>query len=161
MFPDLLDLARRWEQHVEFGPVCWRWRAWCDPRWGYGRMHVGTHHRKRMFRAHRLAWLLHRGPIPAGLWVLHRCDNPPCVRPDHLFLGTHDDNMQDMAMKGRGRVSAGMLNPHRKLDTKHIAAIRAAYASGLYSQDALAKEFQIGQTHVSRIVRGEAWGEEG
>jgi len=110
-----------------------------------------------MVRAHRLAWLLCRGSIPRGLWVLHHCDNPPCVRPEHLFLGTHEDNMLDMARKGRARESRGMANPNRKIDRVTVAAIRGAYASGLYSQEALAERYRLGQTQVSRICRREAW----
>lgn len=76
---------------------CWFWRGRCTgdgyPRWG-------------MSYAHRMAWKLARGPIPDGLFVLHRCDNPSCVNPDHLFVGTQSDNMRDMVEKGRQRGGA-------------------------------------------------------
>ncbi len=75
---------------------CWVWRSTIV--WnGYGRMwYCG-----QGIRAHRMSWMLHRGPIPKGLWVLHKCDNPPCVNPDHLFVGTRSDNMRDAKRKGR------------------------------------------------------------
>ncbi|MGW2169160.1 HNH endonuclease signature motif containing protein [Streptomyces sp. NPDC001705] len=76
---------------------CWEWGA-SRHRNGYGQFHLPG---KRHALAHRASWLLLFGPIPDGLHVLHRCDNRPCVRPDHLFLGTRVDNMQDMAAKGR------------------------------------------------------------
>jgi hypothetical protein len=77
---------------------CWEWRGDHNAK-GYGRLTVSG----RNCRAHRLSWQLHRGPIPRGEWVLHTCDNPNCVNPAHLFLGTHTDNMRDCCAKGRAR----------------------------------------------------------
>lgn len=74
---------------------CWVWTASTNPD-GYGNLNHGKEN-----RAHRVSWKIHNGPIPPDLQVLHRCDNPPCVRPDHLWLGTHADNMRDMGIKGR------------------------------------------------------------
>lgn len=82
---------------------CW---IWTGARMRYGYFQYG----KKLIGAHRVAWELRNGPIPDGLYVLHRCDNPPCVRPDHLFLGTAADNTADMVAKGRYRHSTG---PHR------------------------------------------------
>lgn len=79
-------------------PSCWEWLAYRD-RKGYGRFMVPG---SKTSLAHRFSWELHRGPIPTGMCVLHRCDNPPCVNPAHLFLGTLQDNVRDMIQKGRG-----------------------------------------------------------
>lgn len=78
-------------------PGCWEWTGTKDKH-GYGRVRVD----QRKARAHRVAWEAFKGEIPAGLHVLHRCDNPGCVNPEHLFLGTHGDNMRDREAKGRG-----------------------------------------------------------
>lgn len=90
---------RFWEKVVTSPDSCWLWTGAQSPR-GYGAFVVS---RGDVRTASRVSWELVNGPIPDGLWVLHRCDNPPCVNPDHLFLGTHQDNMDDMAQKGRGR----------------------------------------------------------
>lgn len=90
----------RFWARVDRGDGCWEWRG-CKKRNGYGWVGV----RKEQWVAHRLAWTFVNGPIPTGLHVCHRCDNPSCVRPDHLFIGSHADNMADMKAKGRGRAS--------------------------------------------------------
>ena len=95
-------ITQRFEEKIYRCPMsgCWLWDGYVAPQNGYGLIAIGN---RRMMRAHRFAWKLYRGPIPEGLWVLHRCDNPDCVRPDHLFLGTAKDNSQDMLRKGRSR----------------------------------------------------------
>lgn len=95
-----MDAETFWSK-VDTTGECWLWLAARIPPYGYGNF-GGTQDGVRWVKlAHRHAYELAHGPIPEGMWVLHRCDNPPCVRPDHLFLGTHADNMRDMVAKGR------------------------------------------------------------
>jgi hypothetical protein len=91
-------MERFWNK-VERGDGCWEWRG-AKSRFGYGRFIVGRNNRL----AHRVAWAATRGEIPVGMNVCHRCDNPSCVNPDHLFLGTQRDNVRDMHEKGRAPV---------------------------------------------------------
>ena len=93
-------ITERFWTKVEKSDGCWIWKGSRHHN-GYGYLHRGGHTDRHPARAHRFSWEIHNGPIPVGLWVLHRCDNPPCVRPDHLFLGTRKDNMVDCAAKGR------------------------------------------------------------
>lgn len=104
-------------------------------------------------KAHRKAWELLHGPIPDGLLVLHTCDNPPCIRPDHLFLGTHRDNQQDKWAKGRGIV----INNSIKLTESNVRAIRTRYATGTIRQIDLGKEYGVSQTAISAIVNRRTW----
>jgi hypothetical protein len=90
--PSVTD--RFWKK-VQKTDSCWVWIGGLSH--SYGWMGINSRH----VLAHRISWELHNGPIPDGLYVCHHCDNPPCVRPDHLFLGTHDDNMNDKISKGR------------------------------------------------------------
>jgi hypothetical protein len=109
-----------------------------------------------MHRTHRVAWELAFGPIPEGLWVLHHCDNPPCVRPDHLFLGTNLDNVQDKCRKGRGAVLSGVLNGRAKLSDEKVRAIRALRSDGA-TLTSVAEQFDVSLSVVSRIVNRKTW----
>lgn len=86
---------QRYFENVEIKEGCWGWRA-ATNRKGYGRFYS-----KHTQSAHRFSWIIHKGKIPDGLFVLHKCDNPPCTNPEHLFLGTNLDNIRDMIAKGR------------------------------------------------------------
>lgn len=91
-------IAVRFWAHVAKGDGCWEYTG-ARGTFGYGNVNIGA---SRYDRAHRVSWRLTHGAIPGGMQVLHRCDNPPCVRPDHLFLGTPSDNVRDMMGKARG-----------------------------------------------------------
>ena len=100
---------------------CWIWTA---SRWksGYGRIGVNGH----LEGAHRVAWELTRGPIPAGLNVCHSCDNRPCVNPAHLFLGTQSDNIRDSIEKERWYMPIGEKNGRAKLTYTQVEEIRSS-----------------------------------
>lgn len=147
---------------------CWLWTGAKD-RKGYGRFSVGDSRREdgsrrnSMVAAHRFAYELHNGPIPQGPgWhgycVLHRCDNPGCVRPDHLFIGTNADNVQDMDNKGR-RVNAqvkGDMHPLAKLTTEKVLQIYAMVKSDR-TQTSVAREFGVCLSTVNHIKTGRLW----
>lgn len=136
------------------GAACWEWQG-ARAQHGYGIFDARSGERF----AHRRSWVMANGPIPDGLCVLHRCDNPPCVNPRHLFLGTKSDNTADMMNKGRHRpVSMPReSNPNVKLTEAQMLEIRQRYVTESISQDRLAREYGISQTQVSRIIRYESW----
>jgi len=94
-----LPLATRFWEKIEKTTACWRWLATKNNK-GYGMLYAGKTNGSKDL-AHRVSWVLHNGPIPEGTNVLHRCDNPECTNPEHLFIGTHGDNMRDKCAKGR------------------------------------------------------------
>jgi hypothetical protein len=149
-----VSLHDRFMTKVEKSDGCWVWRASTDSRTGYGRF--GLHPGAAPWLAHRVSYSLFVGPIPDGLWVLHHCDNPPCVRPDHLFVGTHGDNMADAAAKGR--LATGEKNGQAKLTAEKVGAIRREYVSGSVSHRELAGRYGVGRSHIGAILRGERWG---
>lgn len=134
----------RYERSVTRGDGCWGWSGSTNER-GYGR--IGVRY------AHRISWEIHRGPIPSGLWVLHRCDNPPCTNPDHLFLGTHAENMADANAKGRllGSPSKG-----HKLTREEASEIRCLRASG-WTRRQVSERFGIHMDNVTEITSGRMW----
>lgn len=101
-----------------------------------------------------MSWQLFRSPIPPGLHVLHRCDNPPCINPYHLFLGTHLDNMRDMAAKGRSR--PGEAHHNAKLTKEQVIAIRARVQAGEVQID-IARETGLSTAQISKIATGKSW----
>jgi hypothetical protein len=132
----------------ELGP-CWEWTAALNAQ-GYGIF--GTEHSHTKL-AHRYSLALHLGrPLVAN--ALHRCDNPKCVRPSHLWEGTRAENSRDMARKGRS--THGEKNPAHKLTPMELVAIRADLASGV-TQLAIGKKFGVHQTTISDIKRRESW----
>ncbi len=143
-----VPVADRFWPRVRKTAGCWEWTGRRYPR-GYGAFTIGG----RGVQAHRVAWELARGLIPAGMLVCHACDNPPCVRPDHLFLGTQSDNMCDMAAKGRHPYPRGEDHHQARLSNADRAEIRRLYAAGGVTQAAIADRFGVCPSHVSRIVR--------
>jgi len=133
---------------------CWEWVGPGDFRFGYGRF---TYEATR-YPTHRFSYELAFGPIGEGLCVCHRCDNPKCVRPDHLFLGTRAVNNKDAAQKGR--LPKGQTHHNAKLSDDDVRFIRANYGRGGrggMSQVQLASRFGVSQVLVGLIVRGKAW----
>jgi len=157
----MLDtLERRFWEKVRPTAGCWTWEASLDGR-GYGQIAFKRGGKGNM-RAHRVSWEIHNGPIPDDLHVLHRCDNPPCVNPDHLFLGTQRDNVQDMWAKGRASghfqagESRGVKNVNAKLDPDKVTVIRERAQSG-ESYASLARSFNVTGPAISSLVRRRTW----
>jgi hypothetical protein len=137
---------------VDASGECWRWTG--PKSWnGYGRLFW----QGKMRRAHRLMWELVNGEIPAGMLVCHRCDNPECTKPEHLFLGTHKDNAQDRNSKGRERKIDGERHHARRLSADDVRAIRSSYAAGAVTQDDLAAQYGVIQQQISLIVSRRRW----
>jgi len=107
--------------------------------------------------AHRLSWLLNKGPIPKGLKVCHHCDNPPCVNPDHLFLGTDKDNSHDALEKGRLKPMRGSENGYSILTEEQVTEARQRWIPYKFPAWKLAKEYGISAGQMERILRREAW----
>lgn len=126
----------------------------CLNKNGYGQLRLNG----RMVYAHRLSWENKNGPIPDGLFALHHCDNPACINPDHLFLGSHKDNSDDKVKKKRHRWNPspplGADNLNAKLTDSDVAKIRASNAT----QRKIAADFGIAQVTVSKIINRKQWG---
>lgn len=146
---------------IAHGPAyaCWEWQGGKNPC-GYGQVRW----RGKRYLAHRVAaWLCGLVDSPVGpksaeepTHVLHRCDNPACCNPAHLFSGTHKANMQDMLAKGRRRNPIGALNPRAKLSPAAVAEIKAKYLAGARQVD-LAAEYGVVQQSISHVVREVTW----
>lgn len=142
---------------------CWIWtRTTCH--FGYGSFYP---FKQSHVRAHRYAYELAHGPIPDGLWVLHKCDNPPCVRPDHLYLGNAADNASDRVNRGRGTSGSQCWPKHRKRGEELPASkvtedivrrIRAEHNPPLVTNQGLATRYGISKEQVWKIRKGRCWG---
>jgi hypothetical protein len=150
-------LAERFERHYIPEPMsgCFLWTAAVTPD-GYGLLakeRANQGDGGSMLLAHRASWELHRGPILDDLHVLHSCDNPCCVNPDHLFLGTHSDNMKDSVAKGRKNNAKGAAHGGSKLTEDQALEIKHSKESGVM----LAKRLGVWPTLIHKIRSGKAW----
>jgi hypothetical protein len=148
--PKNKPLIERFWAKVKKSPDCWEWTGSRNPK-GYG--HISDD-KCRIRGAHRVSWEIHFGPIPDALHVLHNCDNPSCVRPDHLFLGTNLDNVRDRGQKGREGDHQGENNGRAKLiedDVRRIRSDRRALRE-------IAREYGVSFALIDQIKRRKIWG---
>lgn len=143
---DLWVHQRFWSK-VQRSEGCWTWLA-SKSRRGYGQFN----YQGRSVQAHRLAYQFAVGPIPEGMQVCHHCDNPPCVNPTHLFLGTNGDNVRDCVQKGRHG-----FDPQAKITRADAETIRRRYAAGGVTQRGLGREYGITHGEVWNILSGQRW----
>lgn len=137
---------QRFWAHVEKTATCWLWTGSVDKD-GYGKY-------GKLEKAHRLSWLLHYGLLPDNLLVCHHCDNPPCVRPEHLFLGTNSDNQQDAIRKGRKYMPQGEECSWTRVPEEDIEAVFRLV--GTLSQRLIAQRLGLSQGYVSELLAGSA-----
>ena len=152
------DVAMRFMRRVSMlqDDECWPFNGKKDRR-GYSVFHwrAPTEDRARPHHAHRMMWLILNGQIPSGKEVCHSCDNPGCCNPGHLWLGTHKENMEDMARKGRGHKHGlkGSDHPSAKLTTEQVLEIRASVSD---ARD-MARRFRVTPENIRRIRQRKSW----
>ena len=151
----VMDLATRfWGRVSPEDPVtgCRVWTLSLFAQTGYGQVRIAGKART----AHRVAWELTHGPIPPGIFVLHKCDNRPCCNPDHLFLGTQADNVDDMTAKGRSRRRNGPTHPSAKLTAATVVEARKRVEAG-ESIRAVARSLGMSHTAMRKVIDGRTW----
>lgn len=150
MAPPLRSKEEKLQRYNVAESGCWEW-AGAKDRDGYG---VFGHHRNKQVRAHRASYEVHFGSIQDGALVCHSCDNPSCINPEHLFLGSPLDNTRDMIAKGRRQTpSTGESHPNSKLTAQQVSAIRNRRALGEKLVN-LATEFGVTFQHISALTTG-------
>ncbi len=163
------DVAKLYSRVARMGrSQCWQWSGYTNNR-GYGVMYFQGQYGKAtggrivrgrgMLYVHRVAWALTNGVAPSDKLVCHKCDNPICVNPEHLFLGDHRANTQDMMKKGRGKYKTlkGENSPAHKITERDVVHIRRQYSEGGITQAALAECYGIDSSAVSLIIRRKNW----
>ena len=125
---------------------CW---LWTGSRKGIGYGELWDNDKQKNRYAHRISWELHNGPIPKRKCVLHKCDNPLCVNPNHLYLGTHSDNMYDRSIRNR----EGDIGVAPKLCSEEIQLVKELYKIRELNMSALGRKFGVSHTTIGRIVK--------
>ena len=141
--PNELLLERFWIKVKKGGKnECWEWTGSKLKKYG------GISFNGQATTAHRVSWIVQNGKIPNNLYVCHKCDNPICVNPNHLFLGTQKDNMKDCLMKDRKNVG---------LTRKQRIKVRELFSTGKYLQKELSEKFSVSRATINRIINFNAW----
>ena len=164
---DVTFLSRFWPKVNKNGPIpahnpelgpCWIWEAGVNGR-GYGCLAARFEDGKGvMVATHRASWMIsNKQLVPLGLHVLHHCDTPRCLRPDHLFIGSDQINSDDKIAKGRDKHVIGEEHPNAKLTEEQVREIRAMYATGKFAYHELASTFKVSKTLIATVVRREFW----
>ena len=141
----IIVVRKRFFSKVRKTRGCWLWTGSQTKR-GYGQLKA----LRRRWQAHRLSWFIHRGMIPEGLQVLHRCDNPACVKPAHLFLGTHLDNIKDKVSKHRQAVAHQKLSPTQAIKILALLNQKVSYST-------IAARFKVTKSTIYKIKKGKSW----
>lgn len=149
-------IADRFWAKVDKGAAdaCWEWTG---ARFSAGYGALSRDRASGPAYAHRLSWELNRGVIPLGAHVLHRCDNPPCVNPAHLFLGDHADNMLDRTVKQRSRGARGEAHRSSRLTRDQVRAIRESSTGERGEQPTLARQYGVSAATISQIINRQTW----
>jgi len=149
---DFPTVKRFWAKVDKTGD-CWNWTGSKHKKTGYGRFGFMG----RLVYPHRLAYELEIGKIPKGLLVCHRCDNPSCVRPTHLFLGTDASNAADKVRKGRMKPTHGEYNGLAKLTERDVLKIRKHHAAGGITMTAIGKQYKVTVQAINQIIKRRNW----
>jgi hypothetical protein len=166
--PHILNPENFWRKAIltANAGLCWLWQGWIkDKKKPYGIISIDG----KSFSAPRVAYFLYYQIDPKEMHVLHRCDNPRCINPEHLFLGTNDDNIKDKVSKGRqakntawnkgttGISPSGENNGTSKLTVEQVKEIRRRYSKGVVGTSRLAKEFSVSNQAVKNIIHNKTW----
>ena len=142
------SMVERFWGHVRIIDGCWEWTG-SKNKWGYGKFYRD----RKTIPAHRAAYEIAFGPIPDGLWIRHKCDNPSCVNPSHLESGTPTDNNRDTVTRGRRNDARGQDAGHTKLTDSQVLSIR----SDTRTVYGLAEENSVSPSTISRVINGRGW----
>jgi hypothetical protein len=146
------EIAERFWAKVEKTEYCWNWIGGTSSA-GYGRFRIGD----KLYSPHRLSFEWHNEPIPDGMLICHRCDNPSCVRPSHLFLGTYSDNLIDAIHKDINPIRRGEDAGTSVLTEEEVKRIRMEYRFGVFGYKRLAIKYGVGRTTIEHIIRRRTW----
>lgn len=143
--------TKRFWAKVDKSGDCWNWTA-AKRSTGYGCLKVNG----RLISAHRFSFVCHHGEVPEGMVICHACDNPACVRPEHLFAGTPHDNVTDMRSKGRANGPRGHAHPSSCLTEEQVERVWAMRAGGM-SHRKIATAFNVAKSSITCILNGRSW----
>lgn len=139
-------LSKNFWKKINKSGDCWEWMGALNRPGGYGRINVNADGKTLPIRAHRLSYMIHYGSIPDGLCVLHKCDNPRCCNPNHLFLGSHSNNSNDKVIKGRAWF---------KYHPEQIEEIKRMKLEG-YTKKQISDKFGLSRKYIQHITNGRA-----